>query len=301
MQEDELDFQGNIKGSSLPKISVCIANYKQDQFLQEAMDSCYRQTFKDFEIIIFNDLEGVGSGEAFNRAIAQAKGEIIILLCADDIFNDVNVFKDIVGIFTTYPNMAHVSRWYYQFVDGDVPHYMPVRAWRGNNVIELANNPSGLAFRKSAMIGCQLSNKMFIEAPFLVNKVLDIQNRFQNPFSHTILKYDTVAVRVHKSTARSKEYYRKMWTSSPVEEWGKLGWKSKDFTSLIQIKNYYSTKAVIDEGRNFIKSDVRNLFNPVFISFFIISVCVPRFILLKVPDIYRATIGRWTTREMKRK
>lgn len=32
------------------------------------------------------DKEGVGTGEAFNRAIALAKGDVIILMCADDVF-----------------------------------------------------------------------------------------------------------------------------------------------------------------------------------------------------------------------
>lgn len=276
------------------RVSVCIANYKQDKFLREAIDSINMQTYKNLEIVIFHDDEGVGSGEAFNRAIAEAKGDIIILLCADDVFTNENVIDDIVKVFETSLEVVHVSRWYHQFVDGD---RSPVRAWRGNNVIELANNPSGLAFRRALMP--RLSNKMFVEAPEAVWRITSgyLANIFH---SYSILKYDTVAVRVHKSTARSKEYYRKMWNSSPVLEWAKLGWISNDFTSLIQIKNYFSTKAMLEESWNFVKVNPNNLLNPALWFFTLVALVTPRFILLIVPDIYRATWGIWTTKECKR-
>ena len=90
-------------------VSVSIANYKQDQFLQEAIDSCKMQTYPN-DVVVYNDLEGVGSGEAFNRAIAMAKGEIIVLLCADDLFTDKNVISDIVACFDSVQEIVHVSR-----------------------------------------------------------------------------------------------------------------------------------------------------------------------------------------------
>lgn len=275
------------------KVSVCIANYKQDQFLKEALDSIAMQTYKDIEVKIYDDKEGVGSGEAFNRAIAMATGDVIVLLCADDVFTDCNVISDIVKEFED-PKIYHISRWYHQFVDGD---RHPVRAWRGDNVIELANNPSGLAFRHERIPDFyKLSNKMFVEAPTMV---ADILRFFPDDWkAHLILKYDTVAVRVHKSTARSKDYYKKMWVSSPILEWAKLGWRSNDFSSLIQVKNY--SVNLVSEIKNFVKLNPYNLINPCFWFFAGIAFVTPRFILLKIPEIYRATIGRWTTREIKR-
>lgn len=287
-------------------VSICIANYKQDNFLPEGLASCKMQDYENIELCVFNDEEGIGSGEAFNRAIAMAKGDVIVLLCADDVFTDKHVISDIVKVFETYPQMAHVSRWYHQFVDGD---RHPVRAWRGENVIELANNPSGLSFRASYLmiptadefikrpslkIIPRLSNKMFVEAPFLVWEILSENNIW------SIIKYDTVAVRVHKSTARSPEYYRKMWTSSPVEEWSKLGWKTNDFTHLIQVGVNFEKKAVVQEAKQFININFWNIFNPVFWFFFCVALC-PRKNLYYIPEIYRLTWGRWTTREIKRK
>ncbi len=276
-----------------PKVSVCIACYKQEKFLQEAFDSINMQTFRDLETQFFIDNEGIGSGEAFNKAISKANGEIIILLCADDVFTDKNVISDIVACFEN-PSIAHVSRWYHQFVDGN---RHPVRAWRSENVIELANNPSGLAFRSCIMP--RLTNKMFVEAPEAVSRIISCKLTGL-PYGYQILRYDTIAVRVHKSIARSPDYYKKMWVSSPALEWSKLGWKTDDFTSLVQIKNYYTTKAVIQEINNFFRINPLYIFNPCFIFYSIVAVCVPRIILFKLPEIYRATFGRWMTREVKR-
>ena len=248
------------------------------------------QTYKGIETVVYDDLEGVGSGEAFNRAISYAKGDIIILLCADDVFTNKHVVADIVACFEHIREIGHVSRWYHQFTDGD---RHPVRAWRGDNVIELANNPSGLAFRRIALQGKKLTNKMFVEAPQLVCDVT-------KEWAFSILRYDTIAVRVHKSTARSKDYYRKMWNSSPVEEWAKLGWKTNDFTHLIQVANYSTRKTVLNEILAFIRVNPLYITNLVFVFFSITALCTPRWVLLHIPDIYRGTWGRLTTREIKR-
>lgn len=275
------------------KASICIANYKQDDYLKELVRSTESQNHKDIELCIYHDKEGIGSGEAFNRAISMATGDIIVLMCADDLFTGPNVISDIVQVFQKFPDASHVSRFYYQFIDGD-PH--PVRAWRIKDPIELANNPSGLAFRKSMLGDSKLTNKMFVEAPTLVKAVLD-----KNPWN-VILDYDTVSVRIHNSTARSKDYYLKRWTSSPVEEWVKLGGKSllNDFTSLIQIKNYYTNDAVLKEAKNFIRLKPINIIRPAFWFYALVALLTPRSLLLRIPNLYRRTFGRWTTRQICR-
>lgn len=297
----------------LPLVSICIASHNMAHLLGAAIHSCDIQDYPNKEIVVLDDAstdgtetfrykptiryfhseEPSGTGGAFNKAIRYAKGEIIVLLCADDFFTDTRVISDIVSIFKTYRNVGHITRYYHQFIDGD---RRPVRAWRTEDPIEQGNNPSGLAFRKSAMEGCELSNKMFVEASSLVNAVL------KKGWAYKILKWDTVAVRIHNSISRSKDYYLKMWTTSPVEEWSKVGGEAiqVDFTSLIQIKNYFKTSAVIKECWNFIKLRPMNLFNIGFWFYALISILTPRFILRKLPHLYRITLGRWTTKEVKR-
>jgi glycosyltransferase involved in cell wall biosynthesis len=268
-------------------VSVCVACYKQDPFLGEAVRSCNRQTYPH-ELCIYYDDVGVGTGEAFNRAIRKAKGDIVVLLCSDDVFTDEHVIEDIVREFED-PLITHVSRWYHQFIDED---RRPVRSWRGENVIELANNPSGMSFRREDL-RFFLTNKMFVE-------VAEPVFHMKNLGSYSILRYDTVAVRIHKSISRTPSYYLKNWNSSPVLEWAKLGWKSSDFTHLIQVKNNFKTSAVIQEAINFIKINPWNLIKPSFWFFSIIALITPRPILYRIPEIYRSTWGRWTTREVKR-
>lgn len=294
------------------KVSVCIASHNMKHLLPEAIDSCLMQDYGNIEIVILDDASSdntnnmlykryqdnknvswyrsdmpSGTGGAFNKAISHATGSIIVLLCADDYFTDKHVISDIVREFEDY-RVGHVSRYYYQFLDGKS---YPVRAWRTNDIIELANNPSGLAFRASAIKGLELSNKMFIEAANLVSFAL-------TQGTYKIIPYDTVAVRIHQSISRNKNYYLKRWVSSPVEEWAKLGGSAllNDFTSLIQIKNYFTMEGVLKECWNFIKYKPSNLINPAFWFFATISILTPRFILKHIPDIYRKTWGRWTTR-----
>ena len=158
--------------------------------------------------------------------------------------------------------------------------------------MELGNNPSGMAFRSTAIGEHRLTNKMFVEMPSMIANIL------KDGWDYRILPYDTVAVRIHNRTARSKDYYKTRWVSSPVEEWVKIGGDSilKDYTSLIQIKNYFTTKAVWREIRNYVKLRPLNLLNPGLWFYGGVSLLTPRFILRHIPHLYRVTLGRWTTR-----
>jgi len=303
-----------------PLVSVCIPCFNQSQFAIDAITTSLLQTYQNVEVIFLDDASTdetpkyknltwygekepkfkyyrsetpSGTGGSFNKAISYAKGEIIILLCADDYFLDRNVIQDIVDLFNHVPSLGHISRYYHQFIDGDK---RPVRAWRGDDVMELANNPSGLAFRREAIYGKELTNRMFVEVSSLVSEVC-------LEWGYDILRYDTVAVRIHQSISRSKDYYLKRWTSSPVEEWSKVGGYAllKDYTSILQIKNYFTMEAVLKEVWNFIRLRPLNLINPAFIFFALLAILTPRRILRNIPDIYRKTWGRWTTREVKRK
>lgn len=299
-----------------PKISVCIASHNQAHLLGEAVASVLTQEYENLEVVVLDDAStdntkslGVfalprvkyfrseipsGTGGAFNKAMDKATGEYLVLLCSDDVFTDSRVLSDIANIFMKQPKIAHVTRYYHQFIDGD---RRPVRAWRRKDIIELANNPSGLAFRRSAITRCQLSNKMFVEASSLVACVM------RNPANFAmIMPWDTVAVRIHQSIARNPGYYRKMWKGSPVDAWSKVGGRAlqSDFTSLVQIKNYFTTWAVLKECFNFLRLRPINILMPGFWFYTLVCIFTPRRVLMALPNIYRLTLGRWATREVKR-
>jgi glycosyltransferase involved in cell wall biosynthesis len=296
-------------------VDICIATHNMAGVVMDTLISIMDQDYPHKRIIVYDDCstdnsetllrslswikyvrgsENLGVGNAFNRAIEEGKSEIVILMCADDLFTDRFVISDIVRHFNADRTIAHVTRWYYQFVHGK--ESFPVRAWRGNDPLVLANNPSGLAFRRPYLSSCQCSNRMFIETSQLVSQVL------AKGLKHRILKYDAVAVRVHGSTSRKPGYWGRRMVSSPVMDWNSIGCNAmlSDFCSLIQIKNNYTIQSVWREICNFVKLRPLNLLHPALWFFALIAMTFPRSVLMKLPEYYRMTIGRWTTREIKR-
>lgn len=92
---------------SPPKVSVIIPSYNCDRYLSAAIESVLNQTYQDYEIIVINDgstdstleiiapyrqkiryfyQENQGAGEARNRGLYLARGELIAFLDADDLF-----------------------------------------------------------------------------------------------------------------------------------------------------------------------------------------------------------------------
>ncbi len=92
-------------------ISVYVPCHNYGSFLKEAVESVFRQSFKDWELIIIDDgssdntpdiiklysgapnvktirTEGIGLPAVCNRAIAEANGKYIIRLDGDDVFDE---------------------------------------------------------------------------------------------------------------------------------------------------------------------------------------------------------------------
>lgn len=92
----------------MPKISVIMPAYNAEKYIGEAIDSILSQTFEDFEFIILNDCskdrteeiilsygdprivylkneQNLGVAATLNKGLANAKGEYIARMDADDI------------------------------------------------------------------------------------------------------------------------------------------------------------------------------------------------------------------------
>ena len=99
------------KVSKAVKVSVYIASYNYGRFLEQAIESVLRQHFSDWELLIIDDgstdetskimqlyanhpkvklfkLENIGLPAVANFALNKARGEYLIRLDGDDIFDE---------------------------------------------------------------------------------------------------------------------------------------------------------------------------------------------------------------------
>jgi glycosyltransferase involved in cell wall biosynthesis len=120
--------------NNVPAVSIVIPCYNAEKYLQECLDSIYRQSFSDFEIILINDgstdateeiiknqtdkrivylKEDVNEGVAIslNKAIALAKGKYIARMDADDIMHPDRL-KEQVEFLGKNPDYGLVGSWH---------------------------------------------------------------------------------------------------------------------------------------------------------------------------------------------
>lgn len=119
-----------------PRVSVLIPTYNCGQFLGQALDSVLAQTFTDFEIIVVDDgstdntaevvagypqvkyipREHGGVSVTRNAAVAEATGEFVVFLDADDMWVPEKLAKqvaymdehpDCMLVFTKAANFYH--------------------------------------------------------------------------------------------------------------------------------------------------------------------------------------------------
>lgn len=122
---------------TLPLFSVLIANYNNGHFLEEALNSVYKQTYTNWEIIIVDDFstdnskdiykqlesnskirifknaKNKGAGYTKKRCVDEANGEICGFLDPDDAL-DENALRKMVNAHVDNPKVALVhSKAYY--------------------------------------------------------------------------------------------------------------------------------------------------------------------------------------------
>jgi glycosyltransferase involved in cell wall biosynthesis len=164
-------------------VSILVANYNYERYIDEALDSTLRQTYAHFEVVICDDgstdnsmraIESYasrdsriryvrkangGHGSALNRAFELCRGDIICLLDSDDLFlpekveSVVNLFRHEEQAGIVVHRVIHVNE--NREPQGIWPMYGELpEGWRGEELLELGGvlpylpPTSGLSFRR---------------------------------------------------------------------------------------------------------------------------------------------------------
>jgi glycosyltransferase involved in cell wall biosynthesis len=116
----------------MPKVSVVIPSYNAMTYLPETLESVLGQTFADFEVLIINDgssdhivewaaqigddrvklisQENKGLPGARNTGIAEAQGEFIAFLDADDLWEPTKLEKQVYRLNAS-PEVGLIHTW----------------------------------------------------------------------------------------------------------------------------------------------------------------------------------------------
>ncbi|KAI4441691.1 hypothetical protein C824_004200 [Schaedlerella arabinosiphila] len=103
----------------MSKVSIIMPSYNKELYISQAIDSILRQSFKDFELLIIDDVssdnsveiiksysdkrirffqnkDNLGMASTRNIGLSEAKGEYIALLDADDISTEDRLEKEVL-------------------------------------------------------------------------------------------------------------------------------------------------------------------------------------------------------------
>lgn len=165
--------------------SILINNYNYADYLEKCIDSVLHQTYKDIEIIVYDDgstdhslevlstfsnitviaNENYGKNHNLNQmnavyqAFLKSKGEYIFLLDSDDWFREDKVEK-VINVFLENPQVEAIQHYLVEVdkygystnaivpVLKEVPNYSE-HIFKTENLLHLFTVTSGLAFRRS--------------------------------------------------------------------------------------------------------------------------------------------------------
>lgn len=105
-----------------PRVSVLIPTWNREEYLGEAIESVLAQTYRDYEIVVVDDGSTDGTAElvkrynivryvwqphtgisaARNRALEEARGELITWLDSDDLYSPMKLEKQVAFLDTNY-------------------------------------------------------------------------------------------------------------------------------------------------------------------------------------------------------
>lgn len=158
-----------VSAEKFPLVSVVIPVYNGEQHIAETLRSVEAQDYRPLDIVVVDDgsidetagivqsfpdvryfrQENQGNGLARNRGLKEAKGEIIAMLDADDLWEPDKLTRQ-VGYLLDNPQTGYAICKMEFFVDGNGK----APAWLNQDIFKEPRNcylPSALVVRRSAL------------------------------------------------------------------------------------------------------------------------------------------------------
>ena len=105
----------------MPRVTIAIPLYNKARYIGETLESALRQTYRDIEVLVLDNCstdgsdaivtahhdsrirtirhpENIGMIANFNSALAVAEGELVKILCADDLLKPESIAKQVAAL-----------------------------------------------------------------------------------------------------------------------------------------------------------------------------------------------------------
>ena len=226
----------------LPKVSVIMNCLNGERYLREALDSVYNQTYKNWEIIFWDNASVDKSveiaesyddqirifkskvtsllGKARNLALQESSGELIAFLDCDDVWEPTKLEKQI-SLFKEDPKLGLVFSDYFLFTDDRTicQMYQKFRPPRGQIFESLLNKYFlgilSVVIRKSAVqCGKGFDDRLSILEDFDLFHRIAYENKadyIDEPLAKYRVHSQSVTFKDYSKIAQERELLLKKW------------------------------------------------------------------------------------------
>ncbi len=300
-------------GQELPrKTEIIIAddtapeNKTERQRIKKIINS-----FVDPRIKFIQNKKNLGSALNIKHLVNRTKGDIIFFLCQDDILLP-GALEKTRRAFSLDKNVGCVTRPFFWFDDDPA---RPVRAAfplnaKSDQIISIFDSEKTICsvFNSVGQVSGLAFRRKFLENPFEEDTFIGHVAPFLNIWKKhkcVFLKDFTVAVEIKTSQTRHKP---EIYQISPLSQWVNMfktvfkeekyqkvrdiGIKNiaTHYTGLVQIKNFGSYRELFREIILHVGYCARSLINPKFYAYALLTIIIPRKILIWLTDNYKKFI-----------
>jgi len=280
----------------------------------------YKKKFPSKNITFKKNYKDIGHLN-YDAARQYFYGEITVFLAGDDLLSK-NALLNINQAFNQYPDVGAVTRPYFWFTKN---YHHPIRAKKilnphHNTKLSLSDNFSQIVTMISTIdqISGLAFRTKYLPLHAFPSPWTSIVYLFMSIFRdhHVImLRNFIVAVRISQfNDSRQKNTLK----HSPILSWVQMtnqvfsnnkyrifknrlisNFIAVNFVGLIQIKNFGTLKGVLREIYYLIKFRPLNLLSPSFWFYSLLSIFIPRSVLLKITDIFKEKILSHSLKNIK--